>query len=104
MLQNRADVIMGKTHIVKAYADKHSLTAAAITDSADESDLIKKCYHRGTSQLFEYNAMGSLSSSIPCQVVEQAMAMCKKRLQEARAQGAETHLRRHSIVWNIMEA
>jgi hypothetical protein len=30
--RDAADVITGKEHILKAYADKHSLTAAAIVD------------------------------------------------------------------------
>jgi hypothetical protein len=38
--RDAADVITGSEHILKAYADKHSLTATAIVD------LIKKCLEK----------------------------------------------------------
>ena len=98
--RNAADVITGSEHILKAYAEKHSLTTTTIVD------LIKNAADsrpdNGTrSRLFEINMwMWRYGRTFPRQIsVDQAVELRKKRVQESRARGAETLRRLRDAAW-----
>ena len=103
--RDAADVLTGSEHILKAYAEKHSLTATAIKDLIAEIPREASADSRpnsGTgSRLFEINMwMWRYGRTFPREIsVDQDVELRKKRVQESRARAAETLRRRHDESW-----
>ncbi len=102
-----ADVLTGSEHILKAYAEKHSLLATAIKDLIAEIPREASADSRpdsGTgSRLFDSEInmwMWRYGRTFPREIsVDQAVELRKKRVQESRARAAETLRRRHDKSW-----
>ena len=105
--RDAAHVITGSEHILKAYAEKHSLTATAIKDLIAEIPREASADSRpdsGTgSRLFEINMwtrMWRYGRTFPREIsVDQAVELRKTRVQESRALAAETLRHRCDESW-----
>ena len=92
LARDAADVITGSEHILKAYADKHSVTAAAIVD------LIKNVLKNPefNSDEVDTDMLQRLQAAIDSGDLQD---LRKKRVQESRSRGAETLRRRREAAW-----